>query len=227
MTSVIRALSGLTPGGNRDVQSALLEIDLAEDEDLGGGTFDRLLGVQRQSDPDFHDQSRLGGVSRRSLTDIQSVLEDPEIRSSGVLDENLTSVEESSRGVFRHENLTSVEEPSRGVFRQNLTDLQSALENPNPEIRSFGRRDGLLTSVEESPHLIGFDERKMLQRQSPSSSTLAFDSRGGENIPHCPPYTRQSLSSVAYPRENNLALRVEPTPTQTGRKCLIVLHAPR
>jgi hypothetical protein len=162
VTSVIRALSGLTPGGNRDVQSALLEIDLAEDEDLGGGTFDRLLGVQRQSDPDFHDQSRLGGVSRRSLTDIQSALENPEIRSSGVLDENLTSVEESSRGVFRHENLTSVEEPSRGGFRQNLTDLQSALENPNPEIRSFGRRDGLLSSVEESPHLIGFDERKML-----------------------------------------------------------------
>ena len=168
VASVIRALSGLTPGGNRDVQSALLEIDLPEEGDSDGRTFDRLVLEQLAgsrdnprrrpsdetyplevpeesltSDSTLYGQSRLGGATRRSLTDFQPVFRnrDPEIRSLGRQDDNLTSMEEP-----------------REVFRQPSTDIHPVLENQ--EIRSFGRRDGNLTSVEE-PCFDGLEEQNL------------------------------------------------------------------
>jgi hypothetical protein len=63
--SVIRLLSGLTPGASREVQSALLDIAISED-DVSGGGFTEI--------PDLEEQLQLGGTPNRDLTDIQPTL---------------------------------------------------------------------------------------------------------------------------------------------------------
>jgi hypothetical protein len=119
--SVIRLLSGLTPGASREVQSALLDIAISEDEVSGGG-FTEI--------PDLEEQLQLDGTPDRDLTDIQPTLENTEIRSLGRTIEGLTSAEDL-REVFRQ---YSTMEGPQGNLRRKITDIRPVFENS--EIRS-------------------------------------------------------------------------------------------
>ncbi len=115
VSSVIRALSGLGPRGDRDVQSARLDTDISREEESGGELEHDLassednprrrlsedlnpLGASEESptsDLLRHDHSRLGDVFLRNSTDIHPTLENWRRSLAKLDDEDLTSAEVS------------------------------------------------------------------------------------------------------------------------------------
>ena len=99
MTSVIRALSGLTPGGNnRDIQANFLAIGVSEENIPRGETVMANPGdnPRRRPSNEFNwdaeeklHRAELG----RNLMDIQPTLENRRRSRHGLEEEDLTSVE--------------------------------------------------------------------------------------------------------------------------------------